>query len=409
MRGLSEVAVQRLQQRRGQPFSSERGSHQGGVLPVAQIEHLDQHLGGNLVAANHRRHPAATTADHLVPYRLERLHGQVVLLETLDDAVRVLPRDRLGSDTLGAREVDRRLFPNLLIAGVGLRRAAVGLFSIAGAGYVDHQPAQGGVPAVGVQGDEDDPILVIALFQCLAIDRIGQEPAQVDADTRLTLFLGQEGRVGLDRSLVVSHELVAIRRFAAGLRVVQGHEDRGRGLRLELLAQPAGHVVNVVVLPHTVVHRAQIPPAVTRVDDDQGATQSAAGHRFPRQFQLQFGLLGLRLDPAWVILGQKLGLEQGQRDLDLEVHRNVSRIADAAALGDLLGDITDVLGSGPSGETHDHRRVKRLALPQSIGGERSVIVRAVLQHSVVGAQPRAEGGVQHAGRNTYDLALAQLR
>ena len=77
---------QSIQQGVGHPVPVIRGSEKLGVLAVGDVGHFDEDLDGDLVAAQNGWHPGPALAHHVVADRLLLVDGQLVFLETRQDA-----------------------------------------------------------------------------------------------------------------------------------------------------------------------------------------------------------------------------------------------------------------------------------------------------------------------------------
>ena len=115
---------------------------------------------------------------------------------------------------------------------------------------------------------------------------------------------------------------------------------------------------------------------------------ASAAHGSAGEFLFQFALGLFGGQPARVAGGQELRFQQLQWDLDAVADRDVGEVAYVAALSDSLGQLVDVLATGATGETHDHRGVECLAGSQRVERVGTVLVCTVLESARRHRAPR---------------------
>ena len=108
-------------------------------------------------------------------------------------------------------------------------------------------------------------------------------------------------------------------------------------------------------------------------------------------------------------LGEVLGLQDVERDLDPVADRDVADVRDAAPLGDLGGEGVDVRAEDAAGEAHHHRRVERLVGAQAVDRELAVLVAVLEEEGLLGhRQGRAERRAQQLGGDGHRRAARHV-
>ena len=113
----------------------------------------------------------------------------------------------------------------------------------------------------------------------------------------------------------------------------------------------AREVVHVPRLLDTSNRRADIPPAVARVEHERDSRQVRGAHPVDELLGLEPRLVFL--DASRVVRRAKLRREVFERNLDGEVGGDRAHVLDAAPRGDLRGLGRHVLGVQPAGEPDD--------------------------------------------------------
>ncbi len=160
--------------------------------------------------------------------------------------------------------------------------------------------------------DEHGAVLLPAVLLDVPEDRVGQVPAEVDADHRVL------DRVRRRRQDTRASELAHPVRAGGGAGRVAGH--RRDDPRLRPAAQepldPAGDVVDVGRLLHAVDDGAGVAAAVAGVEDDGHAGEVGRPNRVGELRGLEAGVL--LLDACGIVGRPELGRQVRDRDLDRE-------------------------------------------------------------------------------------------
>ena len=315
---------------------------------------------------------------------------QPVALEGGHHLLGELARQALALHPLLGREAHGGILLHLLARGVDRAAPAEAAVAHVRGRNVGHQPPQGGVERVGVDRQEDHLVGVLVGLQGLAVEAVGEIPAEVHPDLGIGDRIGGRGQHGVAAR---EGEDVGVLDLEVGA-VAGGHQHAGRRLRLELLLDPHRDVVDVEALPDAAEAGPGVQPAVAGVEDDGDPVEPlgldlVAEAGALAQPLLVFLALGMPL-------GEVLRLQILERDLDPVADRDVGHVRDAAAPGDRARELVDVLGEDAAGEAHHHRGVEGLVGAQPVDGVLAVLVRAVLEEvGLLGhRERRAEGRPQ---------------
>jgi hypothetical protein len=218
------------------------------------------------------------------------------------------------------------------------------------------------------------------LAEAVEDDVVGEVVAQVHTEGGVADLIR---RAGADDPSATLLEPVTIGGRVARPRILGGCPDRGPGVPLEVVLDPAHDVVGVGRLPDAVDHRAAVRTTVAGVEHHVDPRQIGGVDQLEKTVELApFGFPG---EPALVPRRQVAGQQQIDGDLDGVADGDRGDVVDPRPLGDLHGGLVHLRGQKLTGEAHHHRRVQRLAVAETVDGVLTATVAAELQRPGAGA------------------------